>query len=216
MDGEVEGPFTVPSEWLAVIHNIYYSESEWSRDGELAEVRGVRDGLTPGGKVGGFNEIISRKHFDLPEAPCCTSCSGTMRPGEIVFLSRNARVQECETEQWRRKTCSLSSFPRQHQGWNQPLQQAQTNASLPIWGLGSRHSGWHVMASFTRKESLLPAASQMPSSYQTDWQGSWDSSQLWSWPFLSSPACVPRPHLIQIASCDRGKEGQLPEFQISD
>lgn len=33
----------------------------WQKSG------GVGDGLTPEGKVGMFNEIISIKHFDLPE-----------------------------------------------------------------------------------------------------------------------------------------------------
>lgn len=60
------------------------------------EVGGVGDDLTPvGGDVGGFNEMISIKHFDLPEAPCCTSYSGNVRSGERVFLSKDARVQEC-------------------------------------------------------------------------------------------------------------------------
>ena len=56
---------------------------------------GVGDGLTPGGKVGMFNEIISIKHFDLPQAPCYISCLETMRSGEIMFLSRDARIKKC-------------------------------------------------------------------------------------------------------------------------
>lgn len=51
--------------------------------------RGV---VTPRGKVGGFNEIISTEHFDLPEAIRCSSCSGTVRSGEVMFLSRDARL----------------------------------------------------------------------------------------------------------------------------
>lgn len=56
-------------------------------------------GWTPRGKVGGFNEIISIKHFDLPEARRCSSCSGTRPSGEIMFLTRDARLQGCWTEQ---------------------------------------------------------------------------------------------------------------------
>lgn len=48
--------------------------------------------MTPRGKVGGFNEIISTEHFDLPEAIRCSSCSGTVRSGEVMFLSRDARL----------------------------------------------------------------------------------------------------------------------------
>lgn len=43
-----------------------------SRDDELAE----KGGLTPRGKVEGFNEMLSIQHFDLPEG---------MRSGEIMF-----------------------------------------------------------------------------------------------------------------------------------
>lgn len=59
-----------------------------NQEGEL-----TRSGLTPGGKVGGFNEIMSVKHFDLPEAVCCSTCSGIVRSGEM-FLSGDARLQE--------------------------------------------------------------------------------------------------------------------------
>lgn len=58
------------------------------RDGELA-----RSGLIPGGKVGGSNEIISIKYFDLPGAICRSSCSAIVRSGKM-FLSRDARLQE--------------------------------------------------------------------------------------------------------------------------
>lgn len=62
----------------------------------MVEVGGVGDGLTPVGVgVGGFIEMISIKHFDLPEAPSCTSYLGNVRSGERVFLSKDARVQEC-------------------------------------------------------------------------------------------------------------------------
>lgn len=53
----------------------------WGKSG------GVGDGLTPRGKVGMFNEIISIKHFDLPEVPCYTSCLEAVRSGEIMFPS---------------------------------------------------------------------------------------------------------------------------------
>lgn len=42
-----------------------------------------KGGLTPRGKVEGFNEMLSIQHFDLPEG---------MRSGKIMFLSTNASL----------------------------------------------------------------------------------------------------------------------------
>ena len=72
-------------------HLLFTIWFEWSRDVESG-VGGEGCVWTPRGKVGGFNEIISIKHFDLPEVICCSSCSGTGRSGEIMFLSRDASL----------------------------------------------------------------------------------------------------------------------------
>lgn len=55
----------------------------------MAEGGGEGNGLSPGGKVEGFNEMLSIKHFDLPEAICWSSCSGTETWGDDISKQRS-------------------------------------------------------------------------------------------------------------------------------
>ena len=100
------------------------------------------------GKVGGFNEIISIKHFDLPEVICLSSCSGTGRSGEIMFLSRDARLRNARHNRGG-KTCSLSNFLISITA--RTIHYSRNKETL-VRGVRSRHSGFHG----TREEPTVP------------------------------------------------------------
>lgn len=61
----------------------------------MVEVGGARAVPSLLGKGWGFNEIISIQHFNLPEVLCCSSCLGTVRYREIMFPTRDGRLQDC-------------------------------------------------------------------------------------------------------------------------
>lgn len=78
----------------------------------MAEGRGEGNGWTPRGKAEGFNEMISIKHFDLPEAMCYSSCSETEAWGDNV--SKQRFQNEGKFLRMEGRALLLNNFPHQH------------------------------------------------------------------------------------------------------
>lgn len=78
----------------------------------MAEGRGEGNGSIPRGQAEGFNEMISIKHFDLPEAMCCSSRSGTEAWGDNV--SKQRRQAEGKLHRMEGRALLLNNSLHQH------------------------------------------------------------------------------------------------------